>query len=42
MTTLVAQCALECWRASGERTEARLLELVTFFDNIEHRHGDHH
>jgi len=31
MTTHVAQCALEWWRASGEKTEARLLSLVAHF-----------
>lgn len=31
MTTHVANCALEWWRASGERTEARLLRLVEHY-----------
>lgn len=40
--TQIAQCALEWWRASGPRSEARLLELVAHFartngqlDNLE-------
>lgn len=31
MTTTIAQCALEWWRADGERSLARLMSLVEFF-----------
>ena len=31
MTTHIAKCALEWWRASGKRSEARLLELVEHY-----------
>ena len=34
MTTLIAKCALEYWRASGERTERRLRDLVAHFASV--------
>lgn len=43
-TTHVAQCALEFWRAAGERTKPRLLELVEHYakTNGELEYIDHH
>jgi hypothetical protein len=47
MTSHTAQCALEWWRANGERTKDRLLDLVAHFaetnaeiDSIAHHKED--
>lgn len=44
MTTHVAKLALEYWRASGERTQTRLLDLVEHFAETNGESGDiaHH
>lgn len=44
MTTFIAQCALEWWRASGERSSARLRELVEHYATINGQkdYVDHH
>ncbi len=43
-TTQVAKCALEFWRANGERTKLRLCSLVSFFaqTNNEMNNLEHH
>jgi len=34
MTTIIAQCALEFWRASGAKTRERLFDLVEHFARV--------